>query len=276
MSGEASAYKYDDGLLQELEGFLECIVCYHAPDAAPIYQCDNGHLLCDDCNVKLSICPCCRGTLSNVRNRLAEKILDKIPTGCEFEEFGCDVILPREDLPAHGKECEFREVLCPRRFCDEMISLAHLAEHFGTVHKRIPAQIWKPRGESLHSSINLTVEEPDTPESTWDSKFHFNAVYFFLQVTRIYDTTKSSGNWYIWMYASLLENECDNFVCRLKISTKESEDTLLKIGPVVSIDVDRDEVTCVLIFRWMLTLESWCLMEWEEVFLSQKLSLNTK
>ena len=177
MSSEA--INKDDILLKQLEEFLECNVCLNVPDTAPIYQCDNGHLFCKNCIMKLSSCPCCRGQLSRIRNLLAEKILDKIPTGCRFKDYGCDVILPREDLPTHSKGCKFREVMCPRRLCKKMICLDDVADHFELVHLvRFPTEVSKPLHESFHYPV--TILWPAF-ESNWELDFqlHFNGVYFF-------------------------------------------------------------------------------------------------
>ena len=43
---------------------LECSVCFNVPTAnAKIFQCGNGHLLCDQCHAKLESCPSCKKSL---------------------------------------------------------------------------------------------------------------------------------------------------------------------------------------------------------------------
>jgi Seven in absentia protein family/Zinc finger, C3HC4 type (RING finger) len=251
MSGEAGTNQNDNTLIRQLKEFIECTVCYSVPDATPIYQCNNGHLFCDECNEKLNSCPFCRVRLSNVRVRslVAEKFLDKIPTRCNFEDYGCNMILPREDLPTHGKDCKFRQVLCPRGRCDEMVSLAQIAEHFEIVHKRFPTEALKPLGEYFHSSLKLKMDfRTSMLDRFWNKILFFNGIYFFGQVAIITDATKTSRNWYIWMVAGLSEDECQNFVCDLKICNADSGDTLLKIGPVVSVDVERTQVLIIISF----------------------------
>ena len=63
----------------ELRKSLECPVCFHTPKAGPLYQCENGHILCSGCNEKVQQCPECRVNLPNVRmrNLFAEKQLEK-------------------------------------------------------------------------------------------------------------------------------------------------------------------------------------------------------
>ena len=60
----------------ELRKSLECPVCFHTPKAGPIYQCENGHTLCSECNGKVKkLCPVCRVKLpkDRIRNLYAEK-----------------------------------------------------------------------------------------------------------------------------------------------------------------------------------------------------------
>ena len=46
-----------DERIEELVDTLECPVCLDTADTAPIYQCPEGHLVCDDCNAKMVECP---------------------------------------------------------------------------------------------------------------------------------------------------------------------------------------------------------------------------
>ena len=65
--------------VKELRKSLECPVCVQTPKAGPLYQCENGHILCSDCNGKVNQCPECRANLPYVRIRslFAEKQLEK-------------------------------------------------------------------------------------------------------------------------------------------------------------------------------------------------------
>jgi len=93
---------------------LECPVCFQTPRNPPIFQCENGHLICCACHPKMSTCPqveskiswilqldfyhrslqyCKKGKckFSGVRCRLAENILEKsnLPRPCKFSTEGC-------------------------------------------------------------------------------------------------------------------------------------------------------------------------------------------
>ena len=73
------AAKSPDISLEDLRRALECPVCLETPKAGPLYQCENGHILCSGCNGKVQQCPECRVNLPNVRmrNLFAEKQLEK-------------------------------------------------------------------------------------------------------------------------------------------------------------------------------------------------------
>ena len=54
---------------------FECPVCYEE-FSGHIFQCQEGHLLCDSCRPKFERCPTCRISLSsNIRNRILEQIV---------------------------------------------------------------------------------------------------------------------------------------------------------------------------------------------------------
>ena len=61
---------------------LECPVCRDVPKSLPIYQCLQGHIICNSCYPKLNNCPVCRVILKSlfspqIRALTVEKILQK-------------------------------------------------------------------------------------------------------------------------------------------------------------------------------------------------------
>jgi E3 ubiquitin-protein ligase SIAH1 len=76
--------------IPEIEEMVECPVCFQVPDSPPIYQCDNGHILCKACKAQLTHCPACQQRLFNSRNLIAEQLIEKIPFPCRFAKYGCD------------------------------------------------------------------------------------------------------------------------------------------------------------------------------------------
>jgi E3 ubiquitin-protein ligase SIAH1 len=67
-----------DANINELLNTLECPVCLDTADDPPIYQCPEGHLLCERCNQRLNDCPQCGHALMNSRNRTAEDLAVKL------------------------------------------------------------------------------------------------------------------------------------------------------------------------------------------------------
>ena len=61
-----------------LKRALECPVCFETPKAGPLYQCENGHILCSGCIEKVQECHQCRAKLpaTRIRNIFAEQQLE--------------------------------------------------------------------------------------------------------------------------------------------------------------------------------------------------------
>ena len=72
-------FKEEDGkgetLMSKIAGHLECPVCLHIPDTSPVFQCNNGHIICCRCRVKLSKCAVCRVPLGYSRSLTSEKLI---------------------------------------------------------------------------------------------------------------------------------------------------------------------------------------------------------
>ncbi len=52
---------------------MECPICLKIPRQGPIYQCEHGHIICEDCRENFENCPICRVKLGRQRNHLLEK-----------------------------------------------------------------------------------------------------------------------------------------------------------------------------------------------------------
>ena len=67
--------------IQDLEDELECPVCLEIASEAPIFKCEEDHLICSKCREKFVRCPVCRvkyprGTCKRLRGaeRQAERL----------------------------------------------------------------------------------------------------------------------------------------------------------------------------------------------------------
>ena len=71
----------DDGL--SLFGVrLDCPICLEDfVSGCSIYQCINGHLLCDSCHTRLTTCPQCNVAIKKIRNRALESLVEGMNSG---------------------------------------------------------------------------------------------------------------------------------------------------------------------------------------------------
>ena len=61
-----------------LRDLLECPVCMETIKSVPVYQCINGHVICEVCIEKLKKCPICRNNSALVRSLKLENIVQKL------------------------------------------------------------------------------------------------------------------------------------------------------------------------------------------------------
>ena len=101
-------------ILEDLRKDLQCPVCWDTPRRVPIFQCRNGHIICQDCQPKLQTpnCPQCRipyGNETPIRALTAERCIRQIPHKCIYANQGCQQPpMALTDLETHERECEFR------------------------------------------------------------------------------------------------------------------------------------------------------------------------
>ncbi|XP_016985201.1 probable E3 ubiquitin-protein ligase sinah [Drosophila rhopaloa] len=95
-----------------LVSLLECPVCfgYMMP---PIMQCSRGHLICANCRPKVSLCPVCRVSMTNIRSLAMEKVASKLIFPCKHSHFGCRARLSYADKKNHEDDCDCRPYFCP-------------------------------------------------------------------------------------------------------------------------------------------------------------------
>jgi len=114
--------------MDDLKDRVECPVCLQVPRVGPIYACPNGHHVCAEC--KRGSCPVCREVMGNNQSLLALDVIEIIRHKCQFVK--CDDRFPLgTELAEHEKNCQHREVTCPKGDCDKKFPLSDLSEHFG-------------------------------------------------------------------------------------------------------------------------------------------------
>ena len=104
--------KCDTFLNENLVENLECPVClnYLVP---PIYQCSNGHVICNSCRPRVNRCPTCKVKFINNRNLILEKVFDFCRFPCRHKEYGCDLLLFQKSLKSHEEDCGYQSMECP-------------------------------------------------------------------------------------------------------------------------------------------------------------------
>ncbi len=128
---------------------LTCPVCLEIQRDCKIFQCGNGHLICEACYVKVSDCPVCREKLvkPGPRSLFAEKAIKSLPVPCPHKAFGCGLESSSSDeVASHGTTCTYRPVSCPVAQCNSSSItagslLGHLMKLHGTKEVRVDGNV---------------------------------------------------------------------------------------------------------------------------------------
>ncbi|XP_060566537.1 E3 ubiquitin-protein ligase SIAH1A-like [Ruditapes philippinarum] len=123
---------------QELASYFECPVCFDYA-LPPIMQCQSGHIVCQSCRQKLTMCPTCRGPLGNIRNLAMEKVAATVNFPCKYANNGCQTTLLHSEKPEHEETCEYRPYCCPcpGASCKWQGGLEQVMPHLMSSHKSI-------------------------------------------------------------------------------------------------------------------------------------------
>ena len=52
--------EFEEEVKKYFKDLLKCPICFETLDSVPIYQCQNGHVVCKKCHPKLKMCSICR------------------------------------------------------------------------------------------------------------------------------------------------------------------------------------------------------------------------
>ena len=61
--------------IERVRNILECSICQLALSSTPIFQCENGHIVCKICREKKTKCSVCLVELRDERSKKAEVLL---------------------------------------------------------------------------------------------------------------------------------------------------------------------------------------------------------
>lgn len=87
---------------------FRCSNCSKFPENE-IYQCQNGHTICESCVKDSQNCSTCRVSLGSSPTRVIslEKFLDMQKFDCPYKGQGCDIKVTRTGLTRHSEKCQF-------------------------------------------------------------------------------------------------------------------------------------------------------------------------
>ena len=211
-----------EDLRKKLNEDLQCPVCLKIPRKTPIYQCKSGHIHCKECHPKLTKCPICRSTKLSTRALMTEKLIERLPLKCSFEENGCsEPAKLLENQTKHEKNCEYRNVPCIfkgwNRFssCNVSVPMNSLIEH---IKKEHPFLTSINDIETFDSRVTLIFGLKKS-DGTWKNNpqiiaLKFKGTQFFL----VTDWKYGTFNIYIVMVGS--ENEAKRIKGFIKVLDK--------------------------------------------------------
>ncbi|KAI9122563.1 hypothetical protein K1719_006403 [Acacia pycnantha] len=113
---------------------FDCCICYE-PLSIPIFQCENGHIACSSCCVKLgNKCPLCSMPIGYNRCRAIEKVLESVKISCLNAQYGCKETITYSKKNEHEKQCIYAPCTCPQSGCNFVAPSKVLSFHFLCKH----------------------------------------------------------------------------------------------------------------------------------------------
>lgn len=124
----------EQSLNSEFLSHFKCPVCTEFFDI-PVFQCDNGHSLCNSCSHKTNACPTCRAPIRRkLRNYLLEQQISSIEIKCAFQ--GCREQFKMSERLEHEQSCLYSPNLpCILQNCRWNGSRTSLITHLTQKHK---------------------------------------------------------------------------------------------------------------------------------------------
>eukprot|EP00092_Neocalanus_flemingeri_P010804 GFUD01011634.1.p1 GENE.GFUD01011634.1~~GFUD01011634.1.p1 ORF type:complete len:407 (+),score=86.08 GFUD01011634.1:109-1221(+) len=208
---EESRVKYEvlerkhNSLVDKLHERIECPVCLEIPEAGPVFNCPNGHLVCSKC--KSNSCPTCRSKMFEGKSLLAVTVLENIEHKCRNQK--CDQLLPLAEISAHRKVCTCRLIKCPATLCEGKVAFCSMIDHLMTDCNHSYAKedkkindVTSQKGFFMQSFKVVKGKDYKTDTLLWNDK------YFFLTIT-----AKSYWTFHVEMLGE--EEECSKFSYQL-------------------------------------------------------------
>lgn len=124
----------------DIKSLFECPICFDYA-VPPIYQCQNGHLVCQGCSSKITHCPTCRVPISDpsIRNLQLDRLANSFQFPCKYNFNGCQWKSYWFKKREHEDNCEFISYSCPcpGTACKWTGLLSQVMPHLSEHHKSI-------------------------------------------------------------------------------------------------------------------------------------------
>lgn len=117
---------------------LKCLVCLEYC-CKPIYQCKNGHSICNQCKPKFQNCVLCKAAIQSSRNITLEEIAKWMRYPCKYHKTGCSISLKFHEIKHHEKSCDYGSIECPvaeKDKCVQKITKANIMRHVLKYHRK--------------------------------------------------------------------------------------------------------------------------------------------
>ena len=124
----------------DFKSLFECPICFDYA-VPPIYQCQNGHLVCQACSTKIVHCPTCRVPITEpaIRNLQLDKLANQFQFPCKYNFNGCQWKSYSFKKREHEEVCDYISYSCPcpGTSCKWTGLLPQVMPHLSEHHKSI-------------------------------------------------------------------------------------------------------------------------------------------
>ncbi|KAG5875739.1 hypothetical protein JTB14_010727, partial [Gonioctena quinquepunctata] len=200
------------------EKLMMCPICVETM-TPPIRQCQRGHSMCGECitSTGITMCPCCRDALSDIRNyqleQLIEGIKDVLKVNCYYSAEGCKYVITSTEKESHENECRFRKYQCEgKKFakwkCEWMGSYSDIYKHFKDSHN---AHTWMQFSTEANMKMNLNADFYDVQIISF-----FNGQNYFYYKHKI-DMKKQKAYWTFQMIG--LKDQAEHYFYEFEVHT---------------------------------------------------------
>ncbi|XP_044467471.1 uncharacterized protein LOC123197304 isoform X3 [Mangifera indica] len=107
---------------------FDCPICLE-PLTIPVFQCEDGHIVCSVCCGQLSVCPTCSLPVGYIRCRAIEKVLESVKVRCPNTKYGCNETMSYNLMSDHELTCQYMPCSCPLSDCNFIGTPAKLHQH---------------------------------------------------------------------------------------------------------------------------------------------------